>query len=449
VPHHEVLVGVDVGTTRVKALAVDVHGHVHAESARPTPWQHSGAQAQIDPRTLADTVRAVLTELAQHLPDATQVLGVGVAGMAETGILLDSAGHPVAPALAWHDPRGRADLVEAAVGRSTFHRTVGMRLNSKPSVSKILWLQENVPTAASATMHLSVGEWIVYDLGGEAVSEVSLLSRTGLYDVVRQVPWQATLDLTGPLLPERRIVAGEACGVVDTSLPPAYHGAVLTVAGMDHHASALACGAARTGVLFDSLGTAEALLRFVPGPLEPDAIEALVDRDYAVMWSVVPGMVVVLGALLTGLSLQRIHSALGVESMDDRRALAEQALVTARGAVRVSVADHTGVSLSGIDDSASPGAIWRAAVEDLTDVSAQTISHIEAAIGPRTSTLIAGGWIHDAMVRQARTEILGAFQTSEVAEAGAMGAAFLAGIACDALERPGMDTAPTWRAPAT
>lgn len=442
------LVGVDVGTTRVKALAVDVYGAVHAESARTTPWQHDGAQAQIDPRLLADTVRAVLTDLLEHLPASTRILGVGVAGMAETGILLDAAGQPVAPALAWHDPRGRADLVEAAVGRSAFHRTVGMRLNSKPSVSKILWLQENIPSAASATTHLCVGEWIVRDLGGDAVSEVSLLSRTGLYDVVHQTPWQSTLDLTGDLLPDRRIVAGEACGVVDTSLPSAYHGAVLTVAGMDHHASALASGAARTGVLFDSLGTAEALLRFVPGPLDPDAIEALVDRDYAVMWSVVPGMVVVLGALLTGLSLQRIHSALGVTSMDERRALAEQALAADRGSIAVSAADHIGVSLTGIDDAACPGAIWRAAVEDLTAMSAQTITHIEEAVGPRTSTLIAGGWIYDAMVREARTDILGAFQTSEVAEAGAMGAAFLAGVACGALDRPGRDDAPTWQTPA-
>ena len=442
----DIVVGIDVGTTSVKALAVDLSGRILAETALPTPWEHRGAEAQIDPRLLADTVRQVLIALAQHenWPSGGRARGIGVAGMAETGILLDPSGSPVAPALAWHDPRGRADLIEREVGRSEFHRHVGMRLNSKPSVAKILWLQENIDHAATATRHLSVGEWIVRDLGGEQVAELSLLSRTGLYDVVAQECWSPTLSLTGPLVPDRIVVAGEHCGVVDDSLPEPLRGAVLTVAGMDHQAAALSNGAARAGVLFDSMGTAEALLRFVPGPMNPDDIEKLVDQDVAVMWSVVPGLVCVLDGFLTGLSLQRLLGALGRTELSSRKELAAQALSAQRGAISINAIELTGLSISGIDDEATPGAIWRAAVEDVTSVSARAVTFVESLVGPRTGTVIAGGWIHDAMIRDARLRQLGDFKISEVAEAGAMGAAYLGAIAAGLVERPGVDVAPQW-----
>ena len=78
-----------------------------------------------------------------------------------------------------------------------------------------------------------------------------------------RVPWQATLDLVGDLLPDRITVAGEGCGAA-TRVPSSMQGAVLTATGMDHQSAAFACGAATTGSLFDSMGTAEAFLRFTP-----------------------------------------------------------------------------------------------------------------------------------------------------------------------------------------
>ena len=45
----DLVVGIDAGTTRVKALAVDLSGRVVAQAAEPTPWVRSGAEAQMDP----------------------------------------------------------------------------------------------------------------------------------------------------------------------------------------------------------------------------------------------------------------------------------------------------------------------------------------------------------------------------------------------------------------
>lgn len=447
------LIGLDVGTTRVKGLLVTASGEVRAEAARPTPWVHNGAEADMDAHELIAVVRDVITELAARGDQVSgdqvsgdQIVGIGVAGMAEAGVLLDAQGEPVSRIIAWHDPRGEVDDLRAAIGKDTFMRHVGMRLNSKPSVAKILWWQKNSASARTATTYLSVGEWVVHALGGKQVSELSLLSRTGLFDVVAKEPWQETLSLAGELLPGRIILAGEQAGsVTSTHLPANVQGAALTVAGMDHQAAAFISGAATTDTLFDSMGTAEALLRFVPGPLDHDVLHTLGERDVAVLWGVIPDHVCVLAAFLTGLSLERVSALMGATDRNMRKAIAQQALDQDRGHISVTSAEHTGVTITGVNDDASPAALWRAAVEDLLATSATAVDFMDEHVGARSGTVIAGGWINDPLVQRVKREHVGDFRVSEVNEAGALGAAFFGGIAAGVLERPATTTTPSWQ----
>jgi len=441
----ELVVGIDAGTTRVKALAVNLSGAVLAEAAVPTPWIRSGAEAHMDPDQLIARVHEVLAGLLQApaWPSDGRVIGIGVTSMAEAGVLVGPSGDAVAPAIAFHDPRGRSDLIKQAIDRETFHGHVGMRLNNKPSVAKILWLQENVATAESATTYLSIAEWIVYRLGGEQVSEISLVSRTGLFDVVERVPWQATLDLVGNLLPGPVTIAGDSCGNA-TNVPEPMRGAALTATGMDHQSAAFACGAATTGALFDSMGTAEALLRFAPGPLPREELVRLAERDVAVLWSVIPNHVCVLGALVTGLSLERIRQLLGVETFEQRADLAQRALDAQTGGLQLTEVGHTGLSISGVDDDATPAGLWRAGVTHLVDLGQGLLQFMEAASAPRQRTVLAGGWVHDAMVVQAKRDAIGEFEVSEVNEAGALGAAMFGAIAAGVMQRPAANAAPRW-----
>ncbi|CAB4831234.1 MAG: hypothetical protein F2763_04730 [Actinobacteria bacterium] len=442
------LVGLDMGTTRVKAVAVDLAGQQVAEAALPTPWRHHGAEAELDPIELATTATAVLTMLSADpgWPAGAKVTGIGVTGMAETGVLLDAAGQVVAPALAWHDPRGEVEFIEKHISRSDFHRHVGMRLNSKPSVAKILWLQRNIPGAEKAVRHLCVAEWIVFHFGGEHVGELSLTSRTGFFDIVICQPWEQTLKLTGDLLPSRFVVAGEDCGAVRGELPDAFIGATLTVAGMDHQSAAFASGAAISGSLFNSMGTAEAIMRFEPAPISRDQLELLVDQDAAVLWGVIPDHVCILGATLAGLSLERVHALLGIKDRNQSRELARAALNIDRSksALKLDPASHRGLRLSGIDDDASPALTWRVAVEDLLEQSATMLSFVESVVGPRTSAVVGGGWIHDVMVADVKKRQLGDYRVCEVNEPGAVGAALFAGIATGVVTRPGPVERPTW-----
>lgn len=440
-----VLVGMDVGTTRVKAIAVSPEGTVLAEAAVATPWVHDGPQAEMAPERLAGVLREVLDGLVRHpgWPAQGRALGIGIASMAEAGVLMTGAGTPCAPIIAWHDPRGDVETLRARVGVDAFESHIGMRLNSKPSVTKLLWLQQNSDISDAST-YLSVAEWVAYLLGAAPASELCLVSRTGLFDVVARAPWQATLDLVGDLLPGPIVTAGDAVGTVTDTWPEPLRGAVITIAGMDHHAGAFASGAATSQALFDSMGTAEALLRFTPGPLTHEDLRALAVDDIAVMWSVIPDHVCLLAAFLTGLSLERIARMIGVTDLEHRRDVATAALATERGSLSLDDTAHDGLAIRGIDDSASPAALWRASVEDLLALSNASIDRMSAVVGPPTSIVIAGGWIKDPMVASAKKSALGAFRVSDVDEAGAMGAAMFAAIAAGLMRRPAPSETPRW-----
>lgn len=448
VERRELLVGIDVGTTRVKALAVTLDGTVVGESEERTPWRHDGACADVDSDVLAD-LSITLADRCLDDPRVTAgsvVRGIGVTGMAEAGALLDAHGRPCAPTLAWHDPRGLADPIRASVTDAEFWRSCGVRLNSKPSLAKVLYLYDAYPgTRDRAVCHLSVSDWVLHAMGGEQVAERSILSRSGLYDVLADRAWQPATDLVGPLVPERIVWAGEPAGTVGDRAPERLRGATLTAAGLDHESAAFAMGAMRLGVLTDSLGTAEALLRLFP-PADRDSMARLVEGDIGIGWGIVPGYLCTVGGLLTGLSLERMSALLGLTDRDRRRAVSLQALELDRRSVPFHIAEtsHEGLTLSGVTEGLTPAMAWRAAVDDLIALSTDLINFIESVIGPRTEAMVTGGWSHDPTVAQAKRRQLGDYSTSSITEAAAMGAAYFGGIAAGALERPGPDEHPTW-----
>lgn len=449
----EVLVGVDVGTTSIKAIAVGLDGQVLSLASTPTPWRHVGPLADADPGALADAAMTVCAEAVDGVGPGARVRSIGVTGIAEAGVLIDAKGDPCAPALAWFDPRGDAAAVRAVVEPREFQRSTGRRLNSKPSLMKILWLRANVPTARSAVRHLCIAEWIVRALGGEEVSEASLASRTGMLDITRREPWPVAVDLVGDLAARDRVWAGDPAGSVRDSrgtgghdVPGILHGATLTVAGLDHQAAALVCGAARDGALFDSMGTAEALIRTVVAPVPVDQVEQVTDHDIDVDWSVLPGHQILLAGRLTGLSLERVAALLGATDREARRALGEAAVLVERGAdaPRLLEVTNDALAIGGITDGVTPGLAWRSIVEDLTDMAGMALDRMAEAVGPHRSAVLAGGWTRNAMVASAKARQLGDHLVVDVPEPGALGAAFLGGVAAGILHRPGSDGVLEW-----
>lgn len=447
----DLYIGVDVGTTRVKAVAVDDHGVVRGESGGVMPWHRGHGRADIDPAALADLARDIAARAV--VVDNPRVRAIGVTGMAETGVLVDGRDQPLCPAIAWYDPRGDADTIGREL--DDFSVRTGLPLNTVPSLAKLLWLRRNRSDTASAVRFYSVAEWVVRRLGGEPVAELSLASRTGLLDLAGRRPWNAASDLLGlpPLLPEP-VVAGTPAGQVTADdAPPVLRGAVLTVAGHDHQVAGYALGAATDGALLDSLGSAEGLVRTALPPIAPDRVAALTAQGISVGWGVLADHLCVLAGLPMGLTLNRLATMLGATTAADRLALGESArhdggerTVGERpppdddggGAPAphpggepprlVDVhADHFGIA--GITDGVTPASLWRAAVDALVAESARVLDLIEASTGPHRDVVVAGGWVRDPAVLAAKRRQYPGMRTSDIAEPGAVGAALLAATA--------------------
>jgi sugar (pentulose or hexulose) kinase len=432
-----VVVGVDMGTTRVKAIALDLTGAVRGEAERRTPWRRDGGRAEVDPIALSTLGQTVAAEAASTVEpaggsaSATTVLGIGVTGMAETGVLVDAQDRPLAPAIAWHDPRGDLDTIARQIGVDVFQAATGLPLSTLPSLGKLLWLRRHVSDTKSAVRFYSVGEWVVRRLGGAAVAELSLASRTGLLELAPARPWDAAFGVLGcpPLLGEP-VVAGTPVGTAHgPQVPSTLQGAVLTVAGHDHQTASYGVGAAVDGALFDSLGTAEGLVRTVRPPLPPQRVGEMAARGISVGWGVVADHLCLLAGLPTGLTLDRVAAMLGATGPAERLALGEQAARLAEAPTLSLDVGYGKLGIAGITDGITPAGLWRSVVDGLAAHSARTVALMDAAAGRHRQVVVSGGWLHDPAVLAAKRRQYPAMRTTGIAELGAYGAALMAAAA--------------------
>lgn len=444
-----VLLGVDVGTTDLKVLATTGTGTEIAVVAAPNRWsQRAGRFTELDPDVLVQALVALLgraVAAASGRIGPVQVAAIGLTGMGETGVLLD-AGRPVHPLIAWFDPRGGTELrTLARTTLSEFCGRTGLPLSAQSSLAKLLWLRDS-GTGSAGRRWLNLLEYLVVRLGGAEVTELSLLGRTGLWDQDAGTPWAAALAELGTdenLLPPR-VPAGTPLGRVAPGgeLPAELAGAVLTLAGHDHPVAAVGCGVTGADEVFDSFGTAEALVRTVPGLLPAAARERLAGHGIDAVPHVLPGRQVLLGGTKAGLVLRRTLRMLGADDRGDRRRELDEAAEAHRPDF-----DGAGITVAGAEnreqslrieitsDEITPAAWWLATLEHTSAEARACLDRMAAEIGPATSAVVAGGWTRMASVRAAKLTNLPGVRFSDRTQAGAFGAALFAASALDQAER--------------
>jgi len=441
----DVVIGIDIGTTSSKAVARSASRRGAPYAEQPTPW-HTGSrgQTEIDPHRLLDVAVELIGRAVQTAESAwgpVRVRGLGVAGLAESGVLLDAAGRPTTPAIAWFDHRGGREIEQA--GRESpgfaaaFERTTGLPWSSQASIAKLLWLRASGGPAGPASTWLSVPEWIVFGLGGELVREPSLASRTGLIDQGTGEVWPDALAMAGlpaRILPDERPAGSPAGKLRHDGVVPCAAGAVLTVAGHDHPVAAFGAGAVEKDELFNSSGTADVLARSIPGTLEENQRQAVVSAGWSIGRHVLPDTSLLLAGASGGLLLRRVLAALGAESEQARAALDHASL---------SVGDlPAGLSVTGdgrtqddvvlrIQDGATPALVWTAAVRYTAGQTRLLLNDIEKVVGPHRRAVAAGGWTRMASVRTAKAAAIKAVSFSSVVQPGVTGAALLATFALD------------------
>lgn len=425
-----VLAGVDVGTTSVKVVLMTADGVELSHGRASTRWSQTSAGTQTDALSIIDSVNLALRSALDSVP-GVEVAAVGVASMAEAGVLVDAHDVPVAPVIAWHDSRDVSELdsLRAELGEQEFSRRTGLPVWTQWSLTKHRWLYDNIAEVRRATRRYTIADYVVRSLGGSPSCELSLASRTGWLELRTKTWWEPALSwsrATEALMPEL-VQAGTPVGrVAKADGFPELSGAVLTVAGHDHQAATVGVGVFGEGEELDSCGTAEAILRTVNPDLPDTALFALTSAGVTVGWHVVADRWCLLGGTQAGLVLQQLMAQLGAERSDlpQLDALAAAAIP---GAACVAF-DGNAVTVS-VDGASDRGSVWRAATVAVTDMARAVSDAIDGATGPRTALVVTGGWSHSSALMAAKREAFGALWRTDTTEAGARGAALLAGFA--------------------
>lgn len=424
----DLVLGLDAGTTAIKAAAFDAEGREVATGSAPTPWRRVDTGAELDPDDLVVAAIAAANDALREIPSG-RVVAIGVASMAETGVLLDAAARPLVPAIAWHDTRGAGEAQRLGNELSGFAARVGLPATPVCTLAKYRWMRDHWPAAADGVRWLNVAEWIVLGFGGDPAAELSLASRTGFYDLGTGTAWPDALawaDAPAGLMPDA-VVAGTPMGRAGSALEAA-RGAVLTVGGHDHLAAAVGAGAAAEGDVLDSCGTAEAFVQ-TTAPVAQEAVGRAVDSGLSVGWHAVEGRHAILGAVWSGASFQHVLALLGVPPTE--RAPLEAAALEIERQRPAPTVSATGIGeaqlvLHGIDRDASPAAAYHATLDAAGAVGADLLARMAAIAGPARRIMVAGGWAAGEAARAVKERHLGEVRYLPATFTGARGAALAA-----------------------
>lgn len=267
-PLGDAYLGLDLGTTSIKAVAFDGGDREIAAASLPTPTQRlADGGAEYDADALWSTAAAVLRDVAAAVEHAGyRPLSIAVASMGEAGVLLDGFGRPVAPVIAWFDERTapQAQWWIDVIGVEATRQITGLTPRLVFGAPKMLWTKQNLPDAwLAGERWLNMADWAAYRLSGEMATDHSIASRTMLFDLGER-RWSqdlieaADLDLSmlAPLIASgERVGSVSAEAAAETGLPA---GLAVGAGGQDHVCAALALGVTAPGMLLDSIGTAEA-----------------------------------------------------------------------------------------------------------------------------------------------------------------------------------------------
>lgn len=261
------LLGLDLGTTNIKAVLTSESGEVLARGSAPAGLYHVG-EAGVE-QDIDEIWQAVLSAIAavgaRH--DLRAVRAVGVSAQGATLQPLDAAGNPVGRAINWLDGRGlplceelARELPEEWFAQHTGHGEPGI------SVGQLLWLRAQSPDLLAPPARIGfVGDVIVGRLTGEAAHDWTSLCITGLYNPYAGVPEAALLERLGlreEQLPLMRSACSDPAGLVAKTADQTglRVGIPVSPAVHDQYAATLGTGAVNVGDVNVGTGTAWVLL---------------------------------------------------------------------------------------------------------------------------------------------------------------------------------------------
>jgi xylulokinase len=408
----DVLVGLDVGTTGVKAIAISHDGRVVASTSEEYPLStpHPG-WAEQDPEDWWRAAQACL----ERLPPGP----VGLSGQMHGLVVLDADDRVLRPAILWNDQRTAAECaeIEALVGLERLIELTGNRALTGFTAPKLLWLRRHEPDTYARIRHVLLPkDYVRLRLTGVHAIDVADASGTLLFDVAGR-RW-----------------SNEVCDALDVPLewlPDAYESTEIAGAG-DQAAAALGVGIASPGPVSVVLGTSGVVFAVLPS-YAPDVLARV-----HVFCHAVPGTWHAMGVMLSAAgSLAWLRHAVGAEYgvLDDEAArwpAGTEGLLFAPylAGERTPHADPDARgAFTGLSLRHDRGALARATLEGVAYGLRDSLELLrDLGVRPEVGRASGGGARSDLWLRIVASVLGLPLERTESEEGSAFGAALLAGV---------------------
>jgi len=260
------LIGIDIGTTSIKAVLMDLSGRRIAEHSALYPTRRPGpGLVEQDPEDWLSGIQTAFGRLADH-PERGEVQAVGFASQVNTHVFADAGLEALCPAIVWQDQRaaGAGAAIDAGLGLADKIAWLGAAIpvDASHALARMAWMASHCPGVWARTAHvLAPKDWVIARLTGRIVADpvasVGLVGPDLAYagELIRRIDGAAARlpPLVSPLSVAGALIDGPLAGVP-------------VVAGtMDAWASMFGLGVTEAGQGFYLSGTSEVL-----GLISPD-----------------------------------------------------------------------------------------------------------------------------------------------------------------------------------
>jgi xylulokinase len=276
-PFMRYFLGIDIGTSGVKAALVDERGRVKraTTAAHPLFTPRPGWAEQKPQDWWKSTISALKKLLPSTGVQASQIASVGLSGQMHSSVFLDRANKVIRPALLWCDGRTTEECREITrrVGEERLSEWVGNPAFEGFTLSKVLWLKKHEPAAFARLEKVVLAkDYIRYRLTGALASEPSDASATLMYDTARHRWSEAimeALELDSHILPD----LGGSTEILGTVTRAAarttglLEGTPVVGGGADNACGAVGVGLVSSKEAVASWGTSGTVLTPTPRPV--------------------------------------------------------------------------------------------------------------------------------------------------------------------------------------
>ena len=265
-------IGVDLGTTNIKAALYDGDMRLAGRASAPVEYIRENGRVELD----ADGYFHDLIQMLRSLIGGKPIRQIAFTGQAETLVCLGRNGTPLMNAISWMDERSRE---ECAVLAERFPKKVIGEVTGQQAVlptwpaTKILWLRNNRRDVFDNTsMFILLKDYIVYRMTGVPAADMSIATFSFYFDIYNKCYWRDMLREIGiseaqlPTLAEPCRVVGDLLPEVAEQIGVSARTAVNT-GTLDHFAGMIGTGNAAPGSVTLSTGTVMALAAMAKEPV--------------------------------------------------------------------------------------------------------------------------------------------------------------------------------------